>query len=288
MILVTGANGHFGSATISFLLKKGKDGKEVAGMVRDEKKGRKIADMGVNLRIGDYNDYQSLVEAFKGIRIVLFVSGPDPSNRIVQHENVVKAAGKAGIKHIIYTSFERKDGNNDSALGPVAESHIYTENLIRNSGMNYTIMRNNLYMESLPMFLGENVLKDGIFLPAGDGKAAFALRSEMAEAAAAVLFGSGHEDKTYFISNTEAVSFNQIAAWLSEITGKKVSYNSPNAEAFKNTLKRSGVPENYIGFSLSFANAIAGGEFNPGKSDLEKLLGRKPSSIRQFLENRYS
>jgi NAD(P)H dehydrogenase (quinone) len=287
MILITGANGHFGKATIQFLLEKGIHPSDISGLVREELKGTPLKEKGIKVKTGNYDDYGSLTEAFKGVDKLLLISGTDVPNRTRQHENVVKAAKEVGVKHIIYTSFERKNESETSPLGPVAASHMQTEKAIKESGMTYTIMRNNLYMDYLPVFLGEKVLEKGIFLPAGDTKTAYALRSDMAEAAANILTGNSHENREYYISNTEAVSFYDIAGILSDISGKKVTYANPDVKTFTDTLTDGGVSKDFIGFLLSFSEGIKQGEFLPDRTDLEKLLGRKPVTAKDFLSGIY-
>src|SRR5690606_12729824 len=120
---------------------------------------------GINLKIGDYDNYLSLVEAFKGVDKLLLVSSSDVANRTQQHENAVNAAKEVGVKHILYTSSERKNETETSPIYFLGKSHLETERLIKESGLTYTIFRNNLYLEALPMFFGEQVLETGIFLP---------------------------------------------------------------------------------------------------------------------------
>jgi NAD(P)H dehydrogenase (quinone) len=109
MILVTGATGHFGKSTIDFLLKKGISSTNIVALVRDEEKAADLKNKGVVLRIGDYDNYTSLVNAFKGVEKLLFVSGSDIFKRGAQHQNVVTAAKEAGVQHIVYTSFQGKN-----------------------------------------------------------------------------------------------------------------------------------------------------------------------------------
>jgi NAD(P)H dehydrogenase (quinone) len=166
-ILVSGGTGQFGAATIKFLLKKISADNLVA-LVRDENKATELKAKGVVIKIGSYNDYGSLVGAMKGVEKVLLISGNDIANRQKQHENVINAAKEAGVKHVVYTSFLRKNETKTSPLGMVAKSHLETEKLLINSGLAYTIMLNNLYAEILPMFFGPQVLEAGIFLPTED------------------------------------------------------------------------------------------------------------------------
>ena len=287
MILVTGATGPLGNAVVHFLVKKVAPS-SIAVLVRDTSKAADLEALGVDVRQGDYDDPASLVKAFQGVDKLYFVSGTDIVKRGVQHVNVINAAKAAGVKHVVYTSFQRKNETETSPIAIVAKAHIDTEKALKASGLAYTIMKHNVYMDMLPMFVGEKVLETGtIFLPAGEGKAAYATRLDMAEAGAQVLAGEGHENKTYEISNTESVSYGEIASVLSELSGKEIQYISPSQEDFKAELAKLGVPEMYIGVNAGFAEAIRQGEFDFPSTDLEKLLGRKPTSLKAFLKEAY-
>lgn len=286
-ILVTGATGNFGRLTIDFLLNKGIAANTISALVRDEAKASDLKQKGINLKIGDYDNYDSLLAAFQGIDKLLLVSGTDLANRSKQQLNAVKAAKEAGIKHILYTSFERKNESETSPIAFLAHSHIDTDNAIKATGINYTIFRNNLYLDVLPMFLGEKVLEQGIFFPAGEGQAAYASRNDLAEAVANVLISVGHENKEYAMNNVENYSMKNVADTLSEITNSTVSCTSPSTEVYSDVLTKAGVPGEYIGLFVGFAEAIKQGEFKAEASDLEKLLGRKPATLTDFLKGVY-
>lgn len=284
MILVTGATGHLGKAAAEQLLKKTSPS-NIAVLTRDAVKVSDLALKGVQVRTGDYNDYASLVKAFKGVEKLYFVSGTDVVNRVQQHTHVVKAAQEAGVKHVVYTSFQRKNESDTSPIALVAKSHIHTEKLLKESGLAYTILKHTIYMEMLPIFMGDKVLETGvIFQPSGDGKVAFASRPDMAEAAANVLTSSGHEHKVYEISGPVSYTYHDVAAIISEVTGKKITYTSPTPEVFKQVLAKAGVPPEYIGVFASFGEGIRQGEFDLPDNTLERLLGRKPVSLREYLQ----
>lgn len=276
-----------GKATIDFLLKKGISANTISALIRDESKAADLKAKGVILLTGDYNNYGSLVEAFKGVDKLLLVSGSDIANRGTQQKNAVMAAREAGVKHLLYTSFERKNDTDTSPIAMIAKAHIDTEALIKASGMTYTIFRNNLYMDALPMFLGEKVLETGLFFPAGETKSAFALRMDMAEAIANVLTSEGHENREYSLSNTENFSLQDMADVLSKRSNKSISYTSPTAEIYTSTLSKAGVPMEYVRMFAGFAEAIRQGEFTGEHTDLENLLGRKPTSMEDFLAKVY-
>lgn len=288
MILVTGATGHFGKAAIDFLIEKGIPSGEIAALVRDEAKAEDLREKGVVVKIGDYLKYETLVNAFKGVDKLLLVSSSDVENRSLQHANAVNAAKEAGVKYILYTSFERKNDTESSPIAFIAKAHLDTEELIKNSGIPYTIFRNNLYMDFIPVFIGDKVLETGVYWPAGSTEGAFATRSDMAEAAAVVLAGDGHEGKEYAISNIENISFHSVAEVLSQTAGKPISYTSPSADEYKSTLTQAGVPAVYIDMFAAFAEAIKQGEFEINNSDLQKLLGRKPTTLAEYLKDVYA
>jgi NAD(P)H dehydrogenase (quinone) len=286
MILVTGSTGHFGKATIDFLLKK-IPSSGIAALARDKNKAADLAAKGIDIRTGDYTDFDSMVKAFTGIEKLLLISSNDMNDRGGQHVNAVNAAQKAGVKHIVYTSADIKDPL-QSAIAFITDGHVKAENQIKNSGMTYTILKNNLYAECIPMFLGEKLPETGVFFPAGTGRTPFAARIDMAEAAAHVLTTDGHGNEEYSISSDTSYSFSDVADILSEISGRKIPYLNPTKEVFTEQLIKAGIPEMYVGFTAAFAEAIRRDEFNLPGTTLESLLGRKPMSLKAFLQTIYS
>jgi NAD(P)H dehydrogenase (quinone) len=286
-ILITGATGKLGTSVVNELIsKKGSD--NVSVLVRDPSKAGNLKERGLQLVQGNYNNYDSLVKAFKGIDKLFFISGSDVLNRSTQHENIVNAAKEAKVGHIIYTSFQRKTDDETSPIAFVASAHILAEKLIRASGLRYTILKHALYADVVPMFIGDQVLNSGvIFLPAGNGKSSYTSRTDMASAGVAVLTGVGHENKTYEISVNVSYSFYDIADILTELSGKKISYTAPDVETFSTTLAKAGVSADAIQGTTAFCLAIAQGEFDFPYNTLEKLIGRKPQRLKEFLKNAY-
>jgi len=286
-ILVTGATGNLGKLTIQHLRSK-IDVSNIAALVRDESKATELKEMGVEIRLGNYDDLNSLVNAFKGIDKLFFVSASDVEKRLPQHKNVMEAVQQSNIKHVVYTSFVRKNETDSSPIAALGKAHIYTDAFLQSSGKTYTILRHTLYMEFAPYFMGDKVVENQmVYLPSGAGKVAFLLRSEMAEIAANVLTSEGHENKIYNISGEEAFSYADIARMISEITGKEIKFVSPPVVKFIQTLKKSGVPEESIKMSAGFAQAIEQGEFDAPNPDISKLLGRKPIPLKAFLKQVY-
>ncbi len=288
MILVTGATGGYGQKAIQYLLENNVPASSISAMVRNPEKAKDLAEKGIDIRVADYMDYTSLVKAFLGVDKLLFVSGSEVQTREAQHRNVVNAAVEAGIPYVVYTSFLRNTPVEESAIAFLQDTHAKTEEWIRESGIPYTILQNALYMDSIPMFAGQDVLSTGqIIQPAGSGKSSAVLREELAEAAARVLTSEGHKNKTYMLSNNESVSYGDIAAAISEVSGKEVTYHSPEPEEFKSSLKEAGVPPEYIGIFTAFSVAQAKGELDVEDDSLEKLIGRKPVTAKEYIAQVY-
>jgi NAD(P)H dehydrogenase (quinone) len=286
-ILITGATGQLGYAVVKQIVQI-REPSSVSVLVRDLSKAGKLKDLGVQPVHGDYDDYNSLLAAFRGIDKLYFVSGSDVMNRFRQHENIVKAATEAKVGHIIYTSFQRKTDDDTSPIAFVASAHLLAERLIKASGLTYTILKHALYADIVPSFMGDQVLNTGlIFLPAGNGKAAYTSRIDMASAGVAVLTGSGHENKTYEISGNKSYSFSDIAVILSELSGKRIQYTAPDVESFSAALTKAGIPQGTIQGTAAFCQAIALGEFDFPDTTLEKLIDRRPESLIDFLKKAY-
>ena len=286
-ILVTGATGQLGSSLINKLLEKVSPG-EITALVRDENKAEALKNKGVQIVVGNYADYASLVKAFKGIDKLYFISSSEMMNRIEQHENVVQAAVEAKVGHIFYTSVQRKseDGSSPSAI--ITNDHVKTDEIIKQSELTYTILRHGLYSDILPMFIGDKVIETGtIFLPAADGKAAFASRKDMAEAGAILLTTNGHENKTYEISGVDSLSFHDIAGILSELSANSIQYISPSPEQYVDQLRSYDVPEQMIQGASNLCVGIAQAEFDFPSNDLQNILGRKLETVKEFLKVAY-
>lgn len=223
MLLVTGATGQLGTIVIQNLLKKTSANKIVA-LVRDASKAADLIDRGVDVRVGSYDDIPSLDKAMQGVDKVLLIAGTDEHKRLQQHQNVVDAAKKAGVQCIAYTSRTLK--NRSTLANQLMMGHFQTEDYIKQSGLSYTIFRNVLYMDAIPQFVGGNVFETGIFLPTGQGKVPFALRSDMGEAIANALVADDCANRIYQFTGSKSYSFDDVAATLTDLSGKTVPYIS--------------------------------------------------------------
>lgn len=285
MILLTGANGHLGSATIDFLMKKNPDAK-IKALVRSKEKGKDLKAKGIEIVVGDYQNYDSLINALNGVETLLLVSSSTMGDRYSHHANAIKAAKLNSVKHIIYTSILKTNPNSKFSVGI---DHYKTEEDIKNSGMNYTIMRNTYYADFLPNIIGNAVETGAIYYSAGDAKVNFALRSEMAEANAVVLSNpSAHQNKIYEITSASKYPFDEIAGIITELTGKQINYVDIPVEALKENIIKFGMPKEVADLMGSIAESMKAGKFDFIDPTLENLIGRKPTDLKEFLKNIYS
>jgi len=288
-ILVTGATGQLGKAVTESLLKQ-TDAANISVLVRDAEKAAAFKAQGVNVKIGDYNDYASLVAAFKGIDKVYMVSGNDLANRIPQQDNVVSAAKEAGVKHVVYTSYQRKNETDLSPIAFVGNGHLNTERKLKASGLSYTILQHGIYADMIPIFAGEHLLDNKtIYLPAGEGKTTYVVRTDFGDAGANVLLDKTgkYDNKSIELGGAEGLSWSEVAKLIGEITGVEITYVSPSNDEFTDTLTKAHVPAEYIGLFTGFSNAAKEGEFENITGNLKSILGREPETVAAYLKAIY-
>lgn len=288
-ILVTAATGSLGMAVITNLLTK-TSAKNIYALARSEEKAAPLEKLGVTVRIGDYDDYDSLLSAFKGIDTLYMVSNTDVSKRITQQDNVVEAALEAGITRIVYTSYLRKTESVDSPIRAVAAGHLNTEAKLRESGITYTILKHGTYTEMIPVFAGHDVLtKHFIYVPAGDGKTSFVLRNDLAEAGAIVLLDETgkYDNQSLELTGPKALSWGDIADIMGSITNLPIKYISPSEDEYKKVATEAGVPAGYVSLFANFSKVTKAGECDKTTRTLEEVLGHKATAVETSLKEIY-
>ncbi|KQS26557.1 SDR family oxidoreductase [Dyadobacter sp. Leaf189] len=283
MILITGATGGLGNETINFLLNNTPAG-EISALVRDVSKATDLVERGVNVRQADYFDYPSLVQAMQGIDKVLLVSAVAFTDRLLQHRNVIDAAKEAGVKHLFYTSIQR---STNFVMQEVTESDLATETYLKASGLIYTVLKNGYYFEGLTYMIGSEVPDSEILFPAGEGRIAFVKRAELAAATAALLTSEGHDNREYTLTGSEAYSFHDIARELSSLVGRPITYKNTEIPAYVARQVAAGFPEAVANFIAQWGASAKHGMLAGTHDTVERLLGRKPTSLREYLKETY-
>jgi NAD(P)H dehydrogenase (quinone) len=283
MILVTGATGGLGHETIDALL-TATPATEIAALVRDVRKATDLAQRGVDVRQADYFDYPALVQAFQGVEKVLLVSAVAFTDRVSQHRNVIDAAKEARVKHLFYTSIQR---SSDFVMPQVTESDLATEAYLKASGLAYTILHNGYYFEGIGYLIGIEVPQSEIRVPAGEGKIAFVKRTELAATTAALLTSEGHENQSYTLTGSEAYSFHDVARELSALAGRPITYQSSEPAPFIAQKVAAGFPDLVATFFAQWGDAAEHGMLAGTDDTVEQLLGRKATSLREYLKATY-
>lgn len=282
-ILVTGASGRIGRLTLQHLLER-RPAAQLVGLARDPGKAADLAARGIEIRAGDYLDRPSLTRALAGVEKVLLVPGVAFTDRSTQHANVIAAAEEVGVAHLVYTPIIRKAGSGLD-LPHVTAHDTATLETLEASGLTSTILAHPPFLESLADFIGADAVEVGVRVPAGDGKVAAASRHDLAEAQAVVLTEPGHEGRTYALHGAPAVSFPDVAEILSEIHGTAVRHVPVSDEDYLGRLVAGGLPGPAAEFVLSWVQAINTGEWDEQPGDLERLLGRRPTTIAELLRD---
>ena len=278
-ILVTGATGQFGSIVVESLLARGLAG-QLAVSVRNPTRTANYQARGVDVRQGDFDDPAALGKAFSGVDRLLLVSTTDDNEtRIRQHKTAVRAAQKAGVGFIAYTSIANASHN---SLG-LAEVHRATEDEIRATGIAYAFLRNNWYLENEIGFVQAAMAGAPIVTSAGQAKVGWALRSDYAQAAAAVLAGSGHENTIYELSGPLA-TYDGFAAALSHVLGNPVTVKHVDDAAYGESLASAGLPDFLVPILVGYAHQIHEGALAVESNDFQKLLGRPATPLPEALQ----
>jgi len=277
---ITGANGQLGRAAIRHLLNMGVSPGQIVGIVRSEEKGAELRKLGVETRIGDYDRPDTLAPAFAGAEKLLFISASSFDNtlRIRQHACVVEAARNAGVRHIVYTGLAFTEKMN---LG-LENVHLATEYMIKTTGAPYTFLRNGFYLDMLVNPGLKQIVESGsIVTSAPTGAMNYVTRDNLALAAAKVLTGDGHENRTYELTAPEPFTYDQFADLLSEISGKTVRHRALSPEEALRAMTEAGTPPEMAGFMVhGVFKAIEEGRFGYASRDLTDLIGDAYTTLR--------
>jgi len=272
MIIVTGATGALNGATVDHLLTR-LPADEIVVTTREVEKARHLADLGVAVRHGDYADPATLTSAFEGADQLLLVSSNDPTaDAVTLHRRAIEAAVAAGVGRILYTSHQ--GAALDTPFGP-GRDHARTEQLLADSGVPWTSLRNGFYAHTLGWMTGPWRETGRIVIPV-DGPVSWTAREDAAEAAAAVLVSDGGFDGPVTLTASAAPTFEEIAVSASERAGRDVEVVVVGPAQWLDAQIAAGQPEPAARFTLGFFEAAGRGFFAGTDPQLAALLGREP------------
>jgi NAD(P)H dehydrogenase (quinone) len=259
-IIVSGASGNLGGLTVDELLARGVSPRQLILVSRTPEELKKYADRGASVRFGDFTQPESLPAAYAGGTRMLLISvgAIGGVTAPALHKRAIDAAKAAGVKHIAYTSYV---GITRGDLTGRAADHAATEADLKASGLQWTMLRNSIYMHGL-IAQAQRMVADGrAAIPPNESPIGYVTREDCARAAAAVLTTPGHEGKAYDITGSELLGVRQVAAAASAVTGKAIDVVQGGSET------RPGFGRPQMAFTTMH---------------LEQLTGRRPTTVREL------
>ncbi len=264
--LVTGISGQVGGMVAADLAGRGVP---IRGFARDPGRTPRLA--GVDTVQGDYGDRASLDRAMAAVRTVFLVSaGGEPLRRARLHGNVIDAARQAGVERLVYLSFQ---GASATSPFPYSADHLLTEAHLKESGLDWTILRDSCYQDVLPHLVG----RDGVVRsPDAGGSTAWVARADVARSAAAVLEDGSHGRSTYDLTGPEALSLRQAVERVADVIGEPIRYEAESYEAGRERLLAAGAQAWQAEVWLGSYLAIGTGELGTISDAVRRLTGREP------------
>lgn len=273
MIAITGASGALGSRVAHRLADQGRD---LRLLVRDPKQAPALAaDVAV---IGSYADQSGLHRGLTGCDTLFMVSAREAADRVREHRTVIDAAVSSGVRKIVYTSFQ---GAAPDATFTFARDHWHTERIIADSGLSYVFLRDCFYLAALAGLAGGDGILRG---PAGEGAVAGVSHDDVAAVAAAVLVGDRWEGQTLDVTGPEALTLTDVAAQLSAVSGRDVTYLIESEEEAYASRAHYGAPAYEITGWVSSYQAIAAGEVSLVSETVEQVTRRRPECLLEYLQ----
>jgi len=268
-LAITGSTGRLGGRIARQLAARGI---EQRLLVRDP--GRAPALPGTTVAQASYDDADAVRRALLGVDVALMVSGSETPDRVDQHRTFIDAAADAGVGHLVYVSFF---GAAPDATFTLARDHWATEQHLRDRGIGFTFLRDNLYADFFPLMVGDDDVLRG---PAGDGRVAAVAQDDIADAAVAVLTDpAAHAGRTYDLTGPAAVSLGEVAATLSMLTGRIISYRPETVEEADASRAHYGAPDWQVDAWVSTYTAIADGSMGTVSSAIPDLTGHPATPV---------
>jgi uncharacterized protein YbjT (DUF2867 family) len=269
-IAVTGASGNLGGRVARELAVRGVQQRLI---VRDATRAPKLP--GTETAVASYEDTEAMAKALTGASVLFLVSGHENPERISVHRSAIEGARLAGVERIVYTSFM---GAAPNATFTYARDHSATEQAVRSAGINLTSMRNALYADVAPWFVGD----DGVIrAPAGHGRVAWVARADVARLAAVLLTEVGHEGQIYDVSGPHAIDLYETARILTKATRRAITYHAETIDEARTS--RAGNPDWLVDGWIGSYQALETGEGSVTSHTIEHLTGQAPMSFSEFL-----
>ncbi|MFF0909229.1 SDR family oxidoreductase [Microbacterium enclense] len=272
-IAVTGSTGAVGGRVARDLAARGIPQRL---LVRDASRAPRLD--GGDVHVAGYSDRDAALRALDGVETLFMVSASESADRVEHHRTFIDAAATAGVRHVVYTSFLAAAPDAVFTLG---RDHAATEEALRGSGMEATLLRDNFYMDMMELFAGDDGAIRG---PAGDGRCSLVSRADVAATAVSVLLDPApHRGRVYDLTGPEALTLAEVADRISLVRGTRVRFVDETVEEAYASRARYGAPRWQLDAWVSTYTAIASGELAGVSGDVEAVTGRPPQSFEEFL-----
>ena len=276
MILITGATGKTGSATAKSL---GEKGETFRALIRNEEKKEGLESLGGEVVIGSIENTEVVNQSMQGVKTVLVLL-PNSESQLALEKQLVDSAKQAGVERIVKMSSIEATPD---ATSPIPKLHLESEEYIKQSGLAWTMIKPNFYMQNLLASAGTIKEQGKIFLPMGEGKTGMIDTTDVGKVLAKVLSEDGHESMNHEITGPEILSFYEVAEIFSKALGKQVDYVDVPMDAYKETLGQFLTNQWHLDAVIDLFKGIAEGGIEDKTDTFNELMGETPKSLSQFL-----
>ena len=276
MILITGATGKTGSATAKSL---GEKGETFRALIRNEEKKEGLESLGGEVVIGSIENTEVVNQSMQGVKTVLVLL-PNSESQLALEKQLVDSAKQAGVERIVKMSSIEATPD---ATSPIPKLHLESEEYIKQSGLAWTMIKPNFYMQNLLASAGTIKEQGKIFLPMGEGKTGMIDTTDVGKVLAKVLSEDGHVSMNHEITGPEILSFYEVAEIFSQVLGKQVDYVDVPMDAYKETLGQFLTNQWHLDAVIDLFKGIAEGGIEDKTDTFNELMGETPKSLSQFL-----
>lgn len=281
-INIAAATGHLGRLVVEELIRQGIDPDNLIASVRNVDKAEDLFDIDFHIRYADFEDHSSMLSAYEDTDVLLLITSTAPVEpRVQQFANALSAAQAAGVRRIAFCSFIATSPESRFLMNPF---YLYAESKLRLSEMTWTILRNGMYLDPVADWAPGLAEMGRLPYPVDWGKVAYISREDLASATAAALLGDDHANRVYELTGPKAVSMPELAAALSEATGKEILFDRVSEEEFARMCREDGIPDHMVRILLSMYEAVDRGEFERVTDHVEKLTGQAAATPESFLQ----
>jgi len=279
-IFITGATGQVGRETIQKLAEINHAEVEIIAGVRDMKKAQtRFANLPVTFRLFDFKEIETISNALKGIDCLFLIRPPAISQLKKWIYPVIDQAKIHGIKKMVFLSLQGVEKN------PIVP-HYKIERYIVQTNISYTFLRPSFFMQNLSGTHRKEIQESNeIFIPAGQGKTNFIDVRDIAEVAAMTLTGKGHENKAYELTGMYSYDYYEVAELLTQKLGRMITYKNPSIVSFFLRKRREDLWTGIILVMIALYTMAKWGKADQATNELTKLLGRKPITLSQFIDD---